>query len=311
MDQIIRRQSRRVMVGDVQIGGEAPIVVQSMTNTFTKDVKSTVEQILRLEEAGCEIIRVAVADSEDADAIKAIKKQIHIPMVADIHFDYRLALKAIENGIDKLRINPGNIGSEERLRTVVEKAKEYRAHLIELAADFSEDVMTCYLEGKEPTEAQLKKAIRTATLQIKLIPILCGTSFKNKGVQPMLDAVCDYLPSPLDRKDLKGVNPETNEEEARPADDNAPFAALAFKIQADPFIGKLTYIRVYSGSLQSGSYVFNPGKNTKERISRIVRMHSNNREEIKEIRAGDIAAVVGLKNTGTGWSMQALESGLP
>ncbi|MEA5001782.1 MAG: elongation factor G [Endomicrobiaceae bacterium] len=183
---------------------------------------------------------------------------------------------------------------------LVEKAKEYRAHLIELAADFSEDVMTCYLEGKEPTEAQLKKAIRTATLQIKLIPILCGTSFKNKGVQPMLDAVCDYLPSPLDRKDLKGVNPETNEEEARPADDNAPFAALAFKIQADPFIGKLTYIRVYSGSLQSGSYVFNPGKNTKERISRIVRMHSNNREEIKEVRAGDIAAVVGLKNTGTG-----------
>ncbi|MFA7073896.1 MAG: elongation factor G [Endomicrobiaceae bacterium] len=183
---------------------------------------------------------------------------------------------------------------------LAEKAKEYRAHLIELAADYDEDVMNCFLEGKEPTEAQLKKAIRTATLQIKLIPILCGTSFKNKGVQPMLDAVCDYLPSPLDRKDLKGINPETNEEEARPADDNAPFAALAFKIQADPFIGRLTYMRVYSGTLQSGSYVFNPGKNNKERISRIVRMHSNNREEIKEVRAGDIAAVVGLKNTGTG-----------
>ncbi|MGE4385035.1 MAG: elongation factor G [Endomicrobiaceae bacterium] len=183
---------------------------------------------------------------------------------------------------------------------LAEKAKEYRAHLIELAADYDEDVMNCFLEGKEPTEAQLKKAIRTATLQIKLIPILCGTAFKNKGVQPMLDAVCDYLPSPLDRKDLKGINPETNEEEARPADDNAPFAALAFKIQADPFIGRLTYIRVYSGTLQSGSYVFNPGKNNKERISRIVRMHSNNREEIKEVRAGDIAAVVGLKNTGTG-----------
>ena len=123
MDQIIRRQSRRVMVGDVQIGGEAPIVVQSMTNTFTKDVKSTVEQILRLEEAGCEIIRVAVADSEDAEAIKSIKKQIHIPMVADIHFDYRLALKAIENGIDKLRINPGNIGSMDRVQKIVTAAK--------------------------------------------------------------------------------------------------------------------------------------------------------------------------------------------
>jgi len=183
---------------------------------------------------------------------------------------------------------------------LVEKAKQFRAQMIELLADYSEEVMNCYMEGKEPTEAQIRQAIRTATLKIKLIPILCGTAFKNKGVQPMLDAVCDYLPSPLDRKDMKCVNPETNEEVARNADDNAPFAALAFKIQADPFIGKLTYIRVYSGTLNSGSYVLNPGKNNKERISRIVRMHSNNREEIKEVRAGDIAAVVGLKNTTTG-----------
>lgn len=183
---------------------------------------------------------------------------------------------------------------------LVEKAKQFRAQMIELLADYSEDVMNAYMEGKEPTEAQIKQAIRNATLKIKLIPILCGTSFKNKGVQPMLDAVCDYLPSPLDRKDLKCINPETNEEVARPADDNAPFSALAFKIQSDPFIGRLTYIRVYSGTLNSGSYVINPAKNNKERISRIVRMHSNNREEIKEVRAGDIAAVVGLKNTTTG-----------
>ncbi|MBQ4178290.1 MAG: elongation factor G, partial [Elusimicrobia bacterium] len=183
---------------------------------------------------------------------------------------------------------------------LVDKAKELREKMIELIADYSDDVMNCYMEGKEPTVAQIKQAIRNATLQIKLIPVFCGTSFKNKGVQPMLDAVCDYLPSPLDRKDMHCVDANTNEETSRPADDNAPFAALAFKIQADPFIGKLTYIRVYSGTLQSGSYVFNPGKNSKERISRIVRMHSNNREEIKEVRAGDIAAVVGLKNTGTG-----------
>ena len=183
---------------------------------------------------------------------------------------------------------------------LVDKAKELREKLIELIADYSDDVMNCYMEGKEPTIPQIKQAIRNATLQIKLIPVFCGTSFKNKGVQPMLDAVCDYLPSPLDRKDMHCVDANTNEETSRPADDNAPFAALAFKIQADPFIGKLTYIRVYSGTLQSGSYVFNPGKNSKERISRIVRMHSNNREEIKEVRAGDIAAVVGLKNTGTG-----------
>lgn len=183
---------------------------------------------------------------------------------------------------------------------LAEKAKQYRAQMIELIADYSEEVMNCYMEGKEPTEAQIKQAIRTATLKIKLVPILCGTAFKNKGVQPMLDAVCDYLPSPLDRKDLKCINPDTNEEIARPADDNAPFAALAFKVQSDPFIGRLTYIRVYSGTLNSGSYVINPAKNNKERISRIVRMHSNNREEIKEVRAGDIAAVVGLKNTTTG-----------
>lgn len=183
---------------------------------------------------------------------------------------------------------------------LVDKAKELREKMIELIADYSDDVMNCYMEGKEPTIPQIKQAIRNATLQIKLIPAFCGTSFKNKGVQPMLDAVCDYLPSPLDRKDMHCVDANTNEETSRPADDNAPFAALAFKIQADPFIGKLTYIRVYSGTLQSGSYVFNPGKNSKERISRIVRMHSNNREEIKEVRAGDIAAVVGLKNTGTG-----------
>ncbi|MDD2396391.1 MAG: flavodoxin-dependent (E)-4-hydroxy-3-methylbut-2-enyl-diphosphate synthase, partial [Tissierellia bacterium] len=123
MDKIIRRQSLKVMVGNVQIGDGADVTVQSMTNTFTKDVKSTVAQILQLEEAGCEIIRVAVADNEDAEAIKEIKKQIHIPIVADIHFDYRLALKSIENGIDKLRINPGNIGSRDRVKKVVEQAK--------------------------------------------------------------------------------------------------------------------------------------------------------------------------------------------
>ncbi|MDR1417897.1 MAG: elongation factor G [Endomicrobium sp.] len=181
-----------------------------------------------------------------------------------------------------------------------EKAHHMRSEVIELLADYSDEVMSNFMEGKESTIAQIKQAIRTATLQIKLIPILCGTSFKNKGVQPMLDAVCDYLPSPLDRKAFKGTNPDTGEVDSRLVDDNAPFSALAFKIQADPYIGKLTYFRVYSGTLESGSYVYNPGKNTKERISRIVRMHSNNREEVKSVNAGDIAAAVGLKNTSTG-----------
>lgn len=180
------------------------------------------------------------------------------------------------------------------------KAEEMRSRMIELIADYSDEVMNNFMEGKESTVEQIKKAIRNATLQIKLIPVFCGTSFKNKGVQPMLDAVCDYLPSPLDRKAFDGVDPNTGEPAERPVDDNAPFSALAFKIQADPYIGKLTYFRVYSGTLESGSYVYNSVKNGKERISRIVRMHSNNREEVKEVRAGDIAAAVGLKNTGTG-----------
>ncbi len=180
------------------------------------------------------------------------------------------------------------------------KAEEMRAQMIELIADYSDEVMSNFMEGKESTMAQIKAAIRNATLQIKLIPVFCGTSFKNKGVQPMLDAVCDYLPSPLDRKAFKGENPLTGEPAERPVDDKAPFSALAFKIQADPYVGKLTYFRVYSGTLESGSYVYNPAKNNKERISRIVRMHSNNREEVKVVYAGDIAAAVGLKNTTTG-----------
>lgn len=185
-------------------------------------------------------------------------------------------------------------------KNLEEKAHHMRNEMIELLADYSEEIMNNFMEGKESSVTQLKQAIRTATLQIKLIPILCGTSFKNKGVQPMLDAVCDYLPSPLDRKAFNGVNPDTGETDARLVDDSAPFSALAFKVQADPYIGKLTYFRVYSGTLESGSYVYNPGKNTKERISRIVRMHSNNREEVKSVNTGDIAAAVGLKNTSTG-----------
>jgi elongation factor G len=172
--------------------------------------------------------------------------------------------------------------------------------MIELIADYSDDIMNNFMEGKESTVVQIKQAVRNATLQIKLIPVLCGTAFKNKGVQPMLNAVCDYLPSPLDRKAFKGINPVTGETDSREVDDKAPFSALAFKVQADPYIGKLTYFRVYSGTLESGSYVYNSVKNTKERISRIVRMHSNNREEVKSVNTGDIAAAVGLKNTSTG-----------
>ncbi|OGS24583.1 MAG: translation elongation factor G [Elusimicrobia bacterium RIFOXYB2_FULL_50_12] len=181
-----------------------------------------------------------------------------------------------------------------------EKAVEYREQMIERLADVDEIVMHKFLDGKPVTVAEIKAAIRNGTIANKIIPVLCGTSFKNKGVQPLLDAVCDYLPSPLEVTAMKGINPDTAQEEERSADDKAFFAALAFKIQADPYVGKLTYFRVYSGMLESGSYVYNARSKSRERFSRILRMHANQREEVKAVRAGDIAAAVGLRHTSTG-----------
>lgn len=160
--------------------------------------------------------------------------------------------------------------------------------------------MEKYLEGEDLTEEEIKAAIRKMTCQCKLFPVTCGSSYKNKGVQPLLDAIIDYMPSPLDVPAIKGTNPETGEEEERPSDDKAPFAALAFKIATDPYVGRLAFFRVYSGTLTAGSYVYNSNKDKRERIGRILRMHSNHRTEIDEVFAGDIAAAVGLKDTGTG-----------
>ena len=160
-----------------------------------------------------------------------------------------------------------------------------------------------YLEGEEITNEELKAAIRRATINVEFFPVLCGSAFKNKGVQLMLDAVIDYLPSPLDIPAIKGINPDTDEEETRPASDDEPFAALAFKIMTDPFVGRLTFIRVYSGILQSGSYVMNTSKGKRERIGRILQMHANSRQEIEQVYAGDIAAAIGLKDTTTGDSL--------
>jgi len=160
--------------------------------------------------------------------------------------------------------------------------------------------MMKYLEGEEITEEEIKKVLREGTIGLKFFPMLCGAAFKNKGVQPLLDAVVDYLPSPLDIPPVKGVNPKTGEEEERPASYDAPFSALAFKILTDPYVGQLTFIRVYSGLMESGSYVYNATRNKKERLARILRMHANKREEIPVLGAGDIAAAVGLRETFTG-----------
>ena len=180
-----------------------------------------------------------------------------------------------------------------------ESVEEYRMKLIEMVADFDEEIMMCVLEGEDPTVEQLKKAIRTAVCTGEFYPVLCGAAYKNKGVTAMLDAVVDYLPSPLDVPHITG-HLEDGTEEERPSTDEAPFSALAFKIMTDPFVGRLTYFRVYSGQCKSGSYVLNATKDKRERFSRMLQMHANHREEITEVYSGDIAAAVGLKDTTTG-----------
>ncbi|RSK06160.1 Elongation factor G [Streptococcus mitis] len=185
----------------------------------------------------------------------------------------------------------------------LDQAQEYREKLVEAVAETDEELMMKYLEGEEITNEELKTGIRKATINVEFFPVLCGSAFKNKGVQLMLDAVIDYLPSPLDIPAIKGINPDTDAEETRPASDEEPFAALAFKIMTDPFVGRLTFFRVYSGVLQSGSYVLNTSKGKRERIGRILQMHANSRQEIDTVYSGDIAAAVGLKDTTTGDSL--------
>jgi len=189
---------------------------------------------------------------------------------------------------------------EEIPEDMVAQAEEYREKMLDAISMFDEEIMELYLEGEEIPVAKIKTAIRTATIANEMVPVVCGTSYKNKGVQQVLDAVVDYMPSPVDKKGIKGVNPDTEEEDFRPASDDAPFSALAFKIATDPFVGKLCFFRVYSGTLEKGTTVLNCTKGTKERLGRILQMHANHREDIDKVYAGDIAAAVGVKNTTTG-----------
>jgi len=208
-----------------------------------------------------------------------------------------IEMNAIFFNEDDKGINPtvGEIPAE-----LADDAEIYRHDMIEAAAENDDDLMMKFLEEEEITTGEIKKALRTACIANALTPVVCGASFKNKGVQPLLDAVVDYLPSPLDIPAIKGEDLKTGEEVERPADPNAPFAALAFKVMTDPFVGKLTYFRVYSGSQSSGSYLLNSTKGHKERIGRLLQMHANHREDVDGVSAGDIVAAVGLKNTTTG-----------
>lgn len=204
----------------------------------------------------------------------------------------------------KAEIYKDDLGKEYEMTDIPEDLKdladEWREKLLESVAEADEELMMKFLEGEEITKAEIKKVIRTATIAGEMIPVTCGSAYRNKGVQLMLDAVIDYMPSPVDIPPIKGVVPDTEEEEERPADDNGPFSALAFKIMADPYVGKLAFFRVYSGTLDSGSYVYNSTKGKKERVGRILQMHANKREDIEKVYSGDIAAAVGLKVTTTG-----------
>ena len=189
---------------------------------------------------------------------------------------------------------------EEIPADMMDKAQEYRTKLLDAVSDIDEEIMMMVLEEQPVPEDMIRKALRKGTIENLLVPVVCGTSYKNKGVQKLLDAIVDYMPSPLDIPAIQGVNPDTDEEDERPADDNAPFSALAFKIATDPSVGRLSFVRVYSGMLNTGTSVLNSTKKQKERIGRILQMHANHREDIETVYSGDIAAVIGLKNSTTG-----------
>ncbi len=240
--------------------------------------------------------------STQQDRLQANAHPIQLPIGSED--DFRGIIDLIKM---KAEIYTNDLGTdileEDIPAEYLEQAQEYREKLVEAVAETDEDLMMKYLEGEEITNEELKAGIRKATINVEFYPVLCGSAFKNKGVQLMLDAVLDYLPSPLDIPAIKGVNPDTDEEEERPASDEEPFAALAFKIMTDPFVGRLTFFRVYSGVLNSGSYVLNTSKGKRERIGRILQMHANTRKEIETVYSGDIAAAVGLKDTTTGDSL--------
>ncbi len=233
------------------------------------------------------------------DRLKANAVPIQLPIGAEDTFKGIIDLMEM-----KADVYYDDLGKDMRVEEIpadmLEKAEEYHTAMIESICETDEDLFMRYCEGEEITIDELKAALRKATIENKIVPVVCGTSYKNKGVQKLLDATVDFMPSPLDIPAIKGVIPGTEEEDERPADDKAPFSALAFKIMTDPFVGKLCYFRVYSGTVQSGTAVYNSTKDSKERFGRILQMHANDRKDIDTCYSGDIAAVIGVKNTTTG-----------
>jgi len=249
-------------------------------------------------------------DRTGADFFNVVQMMVDRLKTRPVVMQYPIGAEDTYKGFVDLVTNKGVVWDEDVLGAkyrfidipddIKDQCAEYRDKLIEAAADFDEGVMEKYLEGAEISPEEIKRAIRKGTIEIGMTPVFCGSAFKNKGVQFLLDAVVDYMPSPVDVPSIMGVDPETNEAVARPSSDKEPFSALAFKIMNDPFVGQLVFLRVYSGCMTAGSYVYNSTKDVKERVGRLVKMHSNKREDVKEVYAGDIAAAVGLKSTITG-----------
>ena len=241
------------------------------------------------------------------ERLRANAVPIEIPIGAEDKFVGVVDLITMKANIYKNELGT-EFTVEEIPSDLVEVAEKYRAELLENIAEHDEELMEKYLEGEELTEEEIKRAIRTATIANAMNPVLCGSAYKNKGVQPLLDAIVDYMPAPTDVPDIKGVDPQTDEPTTRKSSDEEPFAALAFKIATDPYVGKLAFTRIYSGTIESGSYVYNSTKGKRERIGRILMMHANKREEIDKAYAGDIVAIIGLKDTTTGDTLCDMDS---
>ncbi|MBZ0155778.1 MAG: elongation factor G [Alphaproteobacteria bacterium] len=300
------------------------------------DFTIEVERSLRVLDGAVAVFDAVAGVEPQSETVWRQASKYNVPRIAFMNKMDRVGadfFMAVDSMVEKLGARPVPvqipIGSEDKLRGSIDlitmrgfffddetlgakyvegeipaellgRAKEYREKMLESLADVDEGLMDKYLSGEEISAEEIKRALRKGTVTLEITPVLCGSAFKNKGVQLLLDGIVDYLPSPLDVPPIKGTKPSDGTEVERKASDAEPFAALAFKIMTDPYVGQLTFVRVYSGVLSAGSYVYNSTKDTKERIGRLLKMHANKREEIKEVRAGDIAAVVGLKSTLTG-----------
>ena len=295
-------RSLRVLDGAVAVfcdkGGVEP-QSETVWHQATKYGVPRLAYVNKMDITGADFFRVVDMMKE---RLKANAAPIQLPIGSEASFVGIIDLLTMKAEIYKDDL--GNVIEQTDIPAdMQEEAELWRANLIESVAEADDEIMEKFLEGEEPTIEELKAAIRRATIAGKLNPVLCGTSYRNKGVQPLLDAVVDYLPSPLDIPPVSGVDKNTGEPAERIASDDESFSALAFKIMVDPFVGKLAFVRVYSGVLTAGSYVYNSTKGKRERVGRIVRMHANHREEVDEVRAGDIVGIVGFKDTTTGDSL--------